>query len=322
MSSKYNNQLKTVYNVAAKYWRQDLHKIDYDLSSIKILNRTGSKIVVLLPKFEKQPPAICKIYFSGNGYQNECEGFRIANSIKPVGNITVPKVLQLFPEDQAIITEKINLSDSRLDFFRIFKKRKLINWQDVGKWLRNFHDLNIEHESNNSFIENRFRRINQQLRKLERLFKPDQINKMGTIINTAHANIKDSSIEWVTSHGDFGLGNIKISYASTYIIDFENVTKSPRGHEVINFLAGIESTIYFLYRNKLFKSFFNEFLDGYGMRFKPNPLNNFFYLLTKLDMIANYERRKSVRRISVDKFFSNYLQQEVRKTLSHWLGDI
>ena len=318
-SLKYQKQLKYVHEVAANYWHQDINKIGELIASIKVLNRTGSKIVCMLPKNGQFPQCVCKVYFSGEGYQNEHTGYESAQSFEALENITIPTIIKQFPEKKAIITENVSLQDSRLDLLRLSPKNQRINWRDVGQWLRRFHDSQISNTPNDLFLEKKFERIQLHLEKWGHLFSHDKLKIISQIVLSARSYIDHHLLEWVISHGDFGLGNIKTSKDMTYIIDFENVTMTPRGYEVLTFLTGMQSTIYFINRQKRYQLFSNNFLQGYDLRVDPNPLNEFFYLFTKMEMIANYNKRTSVGGLRLDKAAYSYLGKRLNKSLCHWL---
>ena len=90
--------MKIAHEVAAAYWDQDIKHLGKALSAIKVLNRTGSKIVCLLPEYESYPQCICKVYFSGQGFQNELKGYQAAQSFERIENISVPAVNKFLPE--------------------------------------------------------------------------------------------------------------------------------------------------------------------------------------------------------------------------------
>jgi len=312
---KYHDQLKVVHKVASNYWGQEINKINGALSSIKVLNRTGSKIVCLLPSFGEFPQCICKIYFSGDGYQNEQKGYLAASTIKQVYKVDVPRVLQLFPENNAIVTEKIDLKDSRFDLTKIFAKNQIINWENLGLWLRRFHDSNISYSPDELFFQNKITRFENHVNKLGSLFEHKHIKKLDSIKQLAQAYFATNSQEWVFSHGDFGIGNIKTSSLLTYVIDFENVRMTPRGYEVVNFLSGLQSTIYFVNRKSTYKLLCDDFLRGYGTCINPNPLNTFFAQLTKLDIISNCKKQLATPGIHFGKPMYFYLEKSVIKSL-------
>jgi len=255
------------------------------------------------------------VYFRGDGFVNEIKGINAANSFAPIGNITTPKVLKVFPEYNAIITEFVRMRDSRSAFRGSFISKSKINWKDVGTWLRNFHDSEISSSQNKTFIEHKIQKSSEQLEKFSPLFSDDQIKNYKIKTRTAKADLRDHSLEWVFSHGDFHTGNIQISGKSTYIIDFENTTMTPRGYEVIYFLSCLEATIHFLFRKRKFRCLESEFLKGYGMEFSPNPSTDYFYLIGKLDMIAYYHKRFNTTRNKLLKLIFSFLEKEIAKSL-------
>ena len=322
LTPKYLHQLKVTQEVAANFWDQDITHLDKALSSIKVLNRTGSKIVCLLPEYESYPQCICKVYFSGQGFQNELKGYQAAQSFKPIENISVPAIIKFLPEKNAIITEKRSLRDSRLDLLKCLNVNQTISWQNVGRWLKNFHDSQVSSSPNDQFLEKKFDRLYQHLKKYGDLFTADEVSRIKKVVSSAQSFIGGHAQEWVISHGDFGLGNIKTSRATTYVIDFENVTMTPRGYEMVKFLSGLQSTIYFLFRENRYESLAQAVLNGYGTMIEPNTLNIFFYLLTKIDMIAKYSQHIAAPGLRIDKPFYALMRKSLIASLPQWLEHV
>jgi len=188
--------------------------------------------------------------------------------------------------------------------------------------LKKFHDSQVNSVPNEQFLREKFDRIYQHLGKYGALFSADETRSLKQVISSAQSFIGNNTQEWVLSHGDFGLGNIKTSGSMTHIIDFENVTMTPRDYEATKFLSGIQSTVYFLYRHNRYESFSQDFLKGYETTIEPNPLNKFFYILTKIDMIAKYSEHITTPGLHINKILYTSLRNRLIASLSDWLEHI
>ncbi|MBW6474620.1 MAG: aminoglycoside phosphotransferase family protein [Anaerolineaceae bacterium] len=310
----------TITKVISEFWQLDEgSRIPHDISVLTNVFRTGWKFVGFLPSFQEYPPAVLKVYFQGDGFDHEVKGISAANSFPPIGNVTTPKVLRIIPEYKAIITEYIKMHDSRSALRWIHVGNQSVNWKDLGSWLRSFHDSETTNQQNKTFIEHKIQKSYDQIEKFATRFSDNHVKQINSLISAAHEDLSHNLIEWVISHGDFHTGNLKISGNSTYIIDFENTTITPRGYEVIHFQSCIEATIYFMFRKQMFCLLSKEFLDGYGIVFPLNTLNNYFCLLGKLDTISYYHKRKNKTKNIFTKIMFYLLEHQTIKALAKWV---
>ncbi|MBW6474619.1 MAG: aminoglycoside phosphotransferase family protein [Anaerolineaceae bacterium] len=313
-------QTSVLQKVVAKYWQQEATQLTDRLDGITIINKTPPKIVGFIPEYKYFPAAFFKIYFAERSYENEVMGYKLANTIHPIGNIRVPKIIELLPEQSAILLEKIPMQDSLIEIRRIFYKKSEINWNHLGNWLRAFHDTEPLSTENRGFIEYSQSRLDQHLKQVGHLFRPNQVEAIKNISLSAKDYVDQNSIDWVNMHGDFNIDSIKLSKSATFIIDFERLTVAPRTYEVINFLAALQFSIYFLYRKSFFHWFLNEFLEGYGIQIESTPLNHFFYLKTIFDLIAHYDKRKSVSKFYAAEPVYNMLKNVMINATGQFLN--
>lgn len=308
-----------VEKVLSEFWNEDTSGIYMQCFPLENLSKAGWKFVGLLTNNWEQPIAVIKVYFRGDGFENEVAGINAANSFPQIGNIYTPKVLRIFPEYKAIISEFVKIRNSRFAQKRIFLERQAINWNDIGLWLRHFHDSFTSSQNNIEFIKQKFHRSIEQTHKFENHFSNKHIRKIHSIITSADNDLQQQNHEWVISHGDFGVGNISTTDNLVYIFDFENSSMTPRGYEAIFFMSCMEATIYFLYRKRMFSWISNAFFDGYGMHFSTNTLNNFFYLLGKLETLWYYHKHHNTNYFE-RTIYSN-MEKQVAKSLSDWLEE-
>lgn len=127
--------------------------------------------------------------------------------------------------------------------------------------------------------------------------------------------------EWVLSHGDFLIGNIKLSGKTMDVIDFEDCQMAPREFDIINFITRLEYLEYFPHRKSAYQSVKNAFLNGYGIQLDmSSPLNKFLYLYVKLDMLETYHRRRKLNQTPLyQKLIYAYFERNGLIRLRKWL---
>jgi thiamine kinase-like enzyme len=224
-----------------------------------------------------------------------------ANSMPQVAGIRVPTIVSILPEKKAILTEKRAWQDSSSELRRFFVRSLKIDWERVGLWLRNYHDSKISLSKNEYFIRKKLQKIQTHLEKLRLLFTGEQQEKMNMIIRSAQDYLNTHACEWVISHGDFSLDNIKISDSTMDIIDFEDSQMAPRDFDVLNFLTRLEYVSYFPHKPGAYDKICRQFQDGYGMYLPHTPVFDFFYSFVKLDMIETYFRRRNEKNCEIHK---------------------
>ena len=289
---KYQQHLAVVHETAARDWGLETSQIGDALKSIEIIKYTGGKMAGFFPAFADFPPVFFKVYFYKRGFQFEVEGLTAANAMPPVPGMRVPAVVTIIPEKKAILTEMHIWEDTTSPLKRFFVQSLNIDWRRIGFWLRNFHDSKVSFTRNDYFLRKKFEKDRLPHGVFKPLFKVEQYRKMDIIIETAREHFSTQPCEWVISHGDFGLDNIKRSGDSLDIVDFEDCQMAPREFDRINFLSRLEYSGYFPHRQENYRKICRAFQEGYGMELPPSPVYDFFYLLVKLDMLETYFRRR------------------------------
>ena len=316
----YQEHLSVVHEVAAQYWQQKKDQVTHVLHSIEVIKRTGGKIMGFFPRYADFPPVFFKVYFYDRGFQFEVDGLMAANSMPQVAGIRVPTIVSILPEKKAILTEKRAWQDSSSELRRFFVRSLKIDWGRVGLWLRNYHDSKVSLSKNEYFIRKKLQKIQTHLEKLRHLFTGEQQEKMNMIIRSSQDYLNTHACDWVISHGDFGLDNIKISDSTMDIIDFEDSQMAPRDFDILNFLTRLEYTGYFSHKKRTYIRICRDFLNGYGLKLPVTPIYNFFYLLIKLDMIETYyRRRRNTTSKIIQKNIYFYFEKEGLRRLNRWL---
>lgn len=291
--------MEVVHLVAASYWQQPVHEVLEQLESIDVLKFTGGKIAGILPAHQNFPSVFFKVYFYDRGFRFETTGLQAAVAMAPVEGVRVPSLIAIMPEHKAILLEKRTWENTSSPWKRLWVNRLGIDWFKVGTWLRAFHDTQTTYEKNDYFLRKKYEKFESHLNDLKHLFTPDQVDKMNQIYESAREYFDKNDCEWVISHGDYGLDNIKKSGSTLEIIDFEDCQSAPREFDVLNFLGRIEFTSYFPNRSKNYSCIRKQFLEGYGFPINlANPSASFFSLLIKLDIIESYHRRRHNPRIA------------------------
>lgn len=314
------DKISVIQNVALKYWGSDLSQGNVQLSSIKIVKVTGGKVMGFFPAYSDFPEVFFKVYFFDRGFQFESDGLIAANSMAEVPGVQVPKVVAIFPEYRTVLIKKNEWQDSSSELRRFFVQSLNIDWKKVGLWLRNFHDSRISLEKNEYFLKKKIQKIESHMEALRTLFTDSQRAKMNSIIQIARDYLSTNKCEWVISHGDFGLDNIKVAGKELHIIDFEDCQMAPREFDLLNLLTRLEYTRYFPNNKGVFDKIRDQFLDGYGLELSFTPIYDFLYLLISLDLIESYHRRR--RAISgwtyKQVLYQNFEWSNIRK-LEKWL---
>jgi len=210
--------MQVVHQVAAAYWQQPVDKVLSQLGSIEVLKFTGGKVAGNFPAHKSFPSVFFKVYFYDRGYRFETAGLKAAAEMTPVEGVRVPSVIAFMPEQKAILLEKRAWEDTSSPWKRLWVNKLGIDWFKVGAWLRAFHDTQTTYEKNDYFLRKKFEKFESHLNDLKHLFTPDQVDKMNQIYNSAREYFEKNQCEWVISHGDFGLDNIKKSGSKLEII--------------------------------------------------------------------------------------------------------
>lgn len=315
------DQLPVIHHVAAIYWQQDESQIKSSLDSIVVIKRTGGKVAGFLPAFQDYPSTFFKVYFYERGFRFETAGLQAASQMPQLEGVSVPRVVAILPEYQAILSERRAWLDTTSQWKRFMVSSLKIDWAWVGAWLRAFHDSQVLSERNDYFLRKKFEKIEAHLAALQHLFTPAQLEKMRHIVESARVHFKTGPCQWVLSHGDFGLDNIKkLADGSLEIIDFEDCQPAPREFDILNCLARLEYAGSFPYRPATYQVIHDGFLQGYGMPLERSPIYDFFYLLIKLDMLETYERRKEEDQLnSLQKIKFCRFSNLVFNTIILWL---
>ena len=286
-------QMEVVCQVAVAYWQQPVEEVFEQLGAIEVLKFTGGKVGGILPAHEDFPSVFFKVYVHDRIFRFESGGLQAAAKMPAVEGVRVPSVVAVMPEYKAILLEKRAWEDTTSPWKRLWVNKLGIDWFKVGAWLRVFHDTQTTYEKNDYFLRKKFEKFESHLNALKHLFTIDQVDKMNLIYDSARDYFATNKSEWVISHGDFGLDNIKKSDSTLEIIDFEDCQSAPREFDVLNFLGRIEFTSYFPNRRRSYAHITKQFLDGYGFRINlTNPSASFFSLLIELDIIESYYRRR------------------------------
>lgn len=290
-----------------------------------MIKRTAGRVSGFLPQFRDYPSVFFKIYFKDYGYYFERQGLLAASSMSPMEGIHSPHLIQVIPEYKAFILERRFWKDTETEVKRFFLKSLNYDWHKIGAWLRNFHDSKVDTKVNDYFIEWKFSKIQQHLQTLHNLFSPEERDKMKVVVNEAKNFLKTDHSEWVLSHGDFLIGNIKLSDSNMMdVIDFEDCQMAPREFDLINFLTRLEYLKYFPHKKDAYKEVQNSFIKGYGLQInRSTPLSQFLYLYVKLDVIETYFRRRKLKQTPLyQKAIYQYFEKNGLMRLKDWLKQL
>ncbi len=316
-----SEQLHIVHQTALNYWEADPIQASDHLQKIQVIKRTGGKIMGFFPEFDQHPAVFYKIYFSG-AFPYEVDGLQAALALPQIDGIGVANVVSILPEFQAILTAKRSWVDTTSPLKRFFVRSLKMDWSIIGQWLKMFHDSRIGDDKNNHFLHRKFEKAEHLVSTLQGLFSAGQIEKMHAVIERERDAFETEAVDWVISHGDFGLDNIKRSGDTLEVIDFEDCRMAPRCFDLINMITRLEYTGYFPHRPKFYAHIVGQFLDGYGdVPGSPQAVYDFFYLLIKLDVIESYKRRSSGSDNSLLNrlIYQNFMRRGI-KTLTAWLN--
>lgn len=317
----YQEHLAVVRKVATQYWNDNSTNILEALDAIEVIKVRGGKMSGFLPQYGNYPPVFFKVYFRERSYEFELEGITAANNMPQVDGMRAPKIKKLLPEYRAFILVKRIWQDSDSELKRFFIHTLNFDWVRIGKWLRNFHDFKTTTIPNDYFLQHKFRKILTLMDQLKLLFSPDELRKIQAIIKNSREHWNTQPCEWVISHGDFLLGNIKKVNNVMEVIDFEDCQMAPREFDVMNFLTRLEYTGYFPHKPSTYERIRQKFLEGYGMPINTeSPIHDFFYLYIKLDAIESYNRRKQDRTNNlIKRSIYNHFETQGMLTLKDFL---
>ncbi len=310
MYSPTAEQMQVVHQVAATYWQQPVDKVLEQLRSIEVLKFTGGKVAGFLPTFQDYPSTFFKVYFYERGFRFETAGLQAATAMPAVEGVRVPSVIAIMPEHKAILLEKRAWEDTSSPWKRLWVNKLGIDWFKVGAWLRAFHDTQTTYEKNDYFLRKKYEKFESHLNDLKHLFTPDQVEKMNHIYDSAREYFEKNDCEWVISHGDFGLDNIKKSGSMLEIIDFEDCQLAPREFDTLNFLIRIEYTDFLHFENSGYKKASKHLCQGYDLFFKGTSLMKFLEILIRLDLIESYNRRIFQESGFVDNLVYKYFRKD------------
>lgn len=292
MTTPTADQMNVVSQVAAEYWHVPLEESVKHTDSIEVVKFTGGKVSGFFPAIKDKPSVFFKVYFYDRGFRFETAGLQAAAAMPPVEGVRVPSVITIMPEYKAILMEKRTWEDTSSPWKRLWVNKLGIDWFRLGAWLRAFHDSQTTYERNDYFLRKKFEKFESHLNDLKHLFTPDQVEKMNRIYDSAREYFEKNECEWVISHGDFGLDNIKKSGATLEIIDFEDCQPAPREFDILNCLVRLEYVKELPVGRSPYRQIKEQFEHGYGpFSFQP-VVHDFFYLFIKLDKLETYSRRR------------------------------
>lgn len=310
--------------MAAVFWQKEIDQIENEIKDIKVIKRSEGRVSGFLPEFMSYPSVFFKIYFKDYGYKFERQGLTTAISLPEIEGIRAPHIIQIIPQHKAFILEKRTWQDTDSELKRFFLKFLKYNWRKIGAWLRNFHESQKSTDVNDNFLEWKLNKTHHHIQTLQSLFSIDEIKKMESLIQSARDYLASGLSEWVLSHGDFLIGNIKLSENGMDVIDFEDCQMAPREFDIVNFLTRLEYADYFPNKKGTYQKIQQQFLEGYGLDVKTDsPLYSFLYLYVKLDTLETYFRRKNFPQTPIyQKLVFSYFEWKGMLRLRNWLNQI
>lgn len=313
MESPSTQQMQVVRQVAAEYWQQPVDEVLDQLEAIEVLKFTGGKVAGILPAFQDYPSTFFKVYFYDRGFRFETAGLKAAAAMPSVEGVRVPSVIAIIPEHKAILLERRAWEDTSSPWKRLWVNKLGIDWFKVGSWLRAFHDSQTTFEKNDYFLRKKFEKFESHLTDLKHLFTPDQVDQMNLIYDSAKEYFEKHNCEWVISHGDFGLDNIKKSGSTLEIIDFEDCQSAPREFDILNCLNRLDYLRRFPHKTPTFTDTCQQFFEGYGIIKQISPIHRFLDLLIKFDMLETYHRRRTSQQAGfITRFVYAYFEIKIR----------
>ncbi len=314
-----DEQQRLIRLTAAEYWQLADSEIDANMHKIVVIKATGGKVMGFFEENLSKPAVFFKIYISGS-FAREQRGLLTAEAIDQVQGVGIPRVIALYPKLQAILTEKRTWDNTDSELKRLFVLSLPYDWEKIGSWLRLFHDSEVSSQKNNHFLRRKFEKLASLLASLDGEFSVSQKAQITAVLNKAQSFLNQEPLEWVLSHGDFGLSNIKLSGSRMEVVDFEDCQLAPRCFDLVNLFARMDYLQNFPHRQDDFKLFTSQVSRGYGLPIRPDPVTDFFCLLVKLDMIASYlGRSQELPWFSPHRWIYSYFYSTNLKQLSKWL---
>ena len=318
--------MQIVAQVAAQFWQEPVEKVLDLIDTINVLKFTGGKVAGILPSHSAAPPVFFKVY-TNNAFRFEQAGLEAAARMPLVEGVSTPTVLSIMPEYKAVIMEKRTWEDTDSPWKRLWVNRLGINWYNVGVWLRAFHDTQITNERNNYFLRRKYEKFESHLADLKHLFSIEQLQKMDQIYQSAREYYENETTEWVLSHGDFGLANIKKSGNELEVIDFEDCQPAPRAFDFLNCFTRMEYSNALPHGRTQNQQSKNGFLNGYGTKLQYSAGDEFLEVLIRLDLLRGYYYREANRALSRQQrvifyFFRKESLRRIKEFLSVSHGNI
>lgn len=315
-----DEQQRLIRLTAAQYWQIAESDVTEHMRKIEVIKATGGKVMGFFAENLSKPEVFFKVYISGS-FAREQRGLLAAAAIDQVQGIGIPQLVALYPQFQAILTEKRIWDETDSELKRLFVLTLPYDWEKIGSWLRHFHDSEISSKKNNHFLRRKFEKTASLLSSLDGVFSTSQKDQIDTVIARAQDFLEHQPLEWVLSHGDFGLSNIKLFGSQMEVVDFEDCQMAPRCFDLVNMFARMDYLQSFPHSQKDFTRFTSQFSRGYGLPLRSDPVTDFFYLLVKLDMIDSYLRRsQELPWFAPHRWMYSYFYSTNLKRLSNWLA--
>lgn len=316
------NRVLEIYDIAAQLWKKDKQELVEELRGIKIIKQTTGKMMGIFPPFSDFPSVFFKIYYYERGFHSEVNGLSATQTMTQIHGVNTPAVIKVIPEKMTVLTESRNWQNTSSALRRLFINLSEYDWKKLGEWLRAFHDSKPSTEANTYFLRKKFEKVTSLKNTSSHLFSREELEQMDEIIRAAKTHFEKFPCEWVISHGDFGLDNVKVGSSGMDIIDFEDCQMAPREFDILNFLTRLDYTARFPHRPKTFDHISSEFLSGYGPYETCKLVHDFLYLLIKLDMTESYSRRRSVTSLPLwNRLIYRYFERQNLRILKIFLGE-
>jgi hypothetical protein len=310
--------------VAAAYWQEDRRQLSEALKLIVVVKNTDRKVIGLLPAYKRFPAAFVKIYPPDGvaKFNAEYKGLLVANQLEQCDGIRSSMPIGVDMDRRAIFVHRRDYLDTDTAWKRFFVQSLPIDWRAVGSWLRRFHDSSITRDCNHDFLARVERQIGARLDRLRSEISAEQGERIMRIVDQAKASIMTQRYEWVSSHGDFGLANIRCFENTIEIIDFERFTSAPREFDILYCLVRLEKSNCFPQRREVFERIRSQFCAGYGMTPSISPMYRLLVVYSMLELVYGYYRhRKSRSWRRADQWIAFYLKWHSVRRLNHWLDE-
>lgn len=298
MKTPTSEQMQIVAQVAAQFWQVPLEQVIDLIYTIEVVKFTGGKVAGFLPAYGALPSVFFKAYFYDRSYSFEKAGLEVAARMPSVEDVSTPIVLANLPQYKAVIIEKRTWEDTDSPWKRLWVNRLGINWYNVGAWLCAFHDTQITNERNDYFLRRKYEKFESHVADLKHLFNSEQLQKIDQVYQFAREYYENKTTEWVLSHGDFGLANIKKSGNKLEIIDFEDCQPTPRAFDFLNCFIRMEYTDALPRGRTQYQQSKKDFLNGYRTELQFSAGDVFLELLIRLDLLRSYYYREANRALS------------------------